>query len=247
MNKKLLILGSSILCASLLNGCATAYTMSEISDGGTRYDVKEETLYTDQLIAYGIPKTPVPSYENALAIVGTKNNYLIEPIQTTAPNQNVLVDIVTQLDLTYLSIAPRVSSGANDKNFEITIYDPKASLSEMMLLRYAKPNLQVTSKEKQLLQSLQFSCSVPVSTNNYVCEKNITYRMYAIKKDKNQAPPQYTFRQPIQLKVNLSQKIQKRNFSKAPYLLLLPLAVVVDIVTLPIQFIGFSQALSNGH
>lgn len=235
MDRKWLILGSSILTTSLLSGCATMLTMHEIKD--REHNIKN--LYTDQLIAYGIPKTPIPSYENALAVVGTKNNYLIKPVAQSLPNPNLLVDVVTQLDLNYLSIMPR--SVTKDKIFEITLTDPKVPLTETLVLYYTKPNQKITAIEKQQLQTLKFSCGVTQSNDSYSCIQYVTYNIYPIKKADNAAPPQHQFRQPIQLEVK--QKTKKSVLNKAFYFPLLPLAAVVDIVTLPVQYMLFSEWL----
>ncbi|TCM63757.1 hypothetical protein EC844_12061 [Acinetobacter calcoaceticus] len=241
MRSKKLKLGAVIALTAMLNGCATLSTMGNI-DHDPSYKVKN--LYKDQLIAYGMPKQPVTDYENALVILGTKNNYLIEPAGSVV-NQHILLDLVTQLDLKYLSIAS--VENVLSKNFQITLQNPESVLSDLMLIQYEKPLQQISAKEKQLLGSLKFDCKETISNQMqfYACSQQLNYNIYPIKKTENHQALQHAFRQPIQFEVN--QKVKSSQLKNVPYYMLLPLTVVVDIVTLPIQLIGFSQAMSQGH
>lgn len=244
MNKKLLILGSAILCASQLNGCATAVVVDEITKRGQ----KNKTLVEDQFSAYDIVKESHPSNGKPLLLIGAKNNYLIETEVRNGSTQQHLIEIITQLDPTYLSVPIIPNSGtfirSKPEVFTTTVASSKATYTDKMRILYSKPLQLVTKQERNHLGSLNFYCAENAIPNKYFCNQDLPYQMSLIKKAKNEQLPQYLLSKPMQLEVKLQRK--KSVLTKAYYFPLLPVTAAVDIVTAPIQMFFWFEAFKAG-
>lgn len=229
-----------VTCLStLLSSCMTLSTVESMNQSSYKY----KTLISDQLLAYGIPREPIIRHENALVILGQKQDYLIEVVNRSSSKKTILVDIVKQLDLSHVTIS--ASSRVSNHLFSVVITDPKHPIMETLNVSYNKALNQVTNSEKNQLKALDFSCETDLNAQKYQCTQQIHYKIFPLKKQANQKPLQYQFREPVQLLVR--QQSERSGLFKAAHVAILPLTVVADIVTLPIQLVGFSKALSDGH
>lgn len=217
-----------------LTSCATVSVMERLDYSPPKI------LISDSLIAYGYAKSPIPQHENALIVVGKQYNYLIEADQQES--NNILKDTVTQLDLKALSITPAGISGSGD--FRI---HQKDGFHETLAINFNKALPEVSTAEKQRLEQLNFNCFANTATQSYDCSRRVEYTLSPIKKTNQDSQLQHTFKSPIQLELSTDRSAAVNAISKAPYVLLLPITTVVDVVTLPIQYALFMKAFSHGH
>lgn len=221
-----------------LTSCATVSVMERLDYSPPKI------LISDSLIAYGYAKNPIPQHENALIVVGKQYNYLIEADQQES-NNNILKDTVTQLDLKALSITPAGISRTGD--FRIHQKDQKDGFHETLAINFNKALPEVSTAEKQRLEQLNFNCFANTATQSYDCSRRVEYTLSPIKKTNQDSQLQHTFKSPIQLELSTDRSAAVNAVSKAPYVLLLPITTVVDVVTLPIQYALFMKAFSHGH
>lgn len=222
----------------VLTSCATVSVMERLDYSPPKI------LISDSLIAYGYAKNPIPQLENALIVVGKQYNYLIEADQQEG-NNNILKDTVTQLDLKALSITPAGISRTGD--FRIHQKDQKDGFHETLAINFNKALPEVSTAEKQRLEQLNFNCFANTATQSYDCSRRVEYTLSPIKKTNQDSQLQHTFKSPIQLELSTDRSAAVNAVSKAPYVLLLPITTVVDVVTLPIQYALFMKAFSHGH
>lgn len=236
---KALMLSFAVSSALALTSCATVTVLDQLD-----HSSPSKTLISDSLIAYGYAKTPIPQHENALILVGKKYNYLIEADQSES-NNSILKDTVMQLDLKALSIMPE---GMRESTyFEIYEKNQKETFHERLRIEFNKPLSQVSKKEKLSLEQLNFNCFANTARQSYECFRIVNYTLSPIKKTNQDSQLQYTFKSPMSLQVKTNRSKALDTLSKAPYVLLLPITVVVDIVTLPIQYFALSKSLSQGQ
>ena len=148
--------------------------------------------------------------------------------------------VVTQLDLKYLTIS---SQYKNSREFDIYHRNQNEPLQEQLKIQFNKPSSLITT-EQQKLKQLEFICNISTSQGTY-CFRTVHYTISPINKTNNDADLKHLFKQPI--KFTVSAPSNGSNLAKAPYALLLPITIALDIVTLPIQLVGFSNAISGGH
>lgn len=233
-NHKTLMMFFAISSALALTSCTTIMTLQELDSNPQL----EKTLISDTLIAYGYAQTPIPEHENALIIVGKKYNYLIEV--THSENHSILKDIATQLDLDALMLFhPNPAVIYKD--------DTTNTFNYSLGISFKKSAAQISEQEKQRLAQLEFGCFEATTTEPYSCLRNVSYKLSPIKKTNQDSLLQHTLKSPISLKLKTHRSEAINTLSKAPYVLLLPITVVVDIVTLPIQYAVFKKAFTEGR
>lgn len=235
-----LMLSCTVSSVLALTGCATGTVLEQIRVPSSH----TKTVVSDALIAYGYAGTPIPEHENALILVGKKYNYLIEANEHES-NNSILKDTVMQLDLKALSIASL--SSPHEGSFVISKNNKTNTFNHTLRITFNKPITQVSEKEKQSLAKLEFTCPKDTKLQDYACYRNVSYTLSPIKKTNQDSQLQHTFKSPIPLQLKADYSSAINTLSKAPYVLLLPITVVVDIVTLPIQYAALSQAFSQGH
>lgn len=77
-----------------LSGCMTSSALSNSIDKSRK---ERHTLtHTDSIIAIGKPATPIQGHENALALVGQRYGYLVQPDDN---NGDTLLRIFETVDL----------------------------------------------------------------------------------------------------------------------------------------------------
>ena len=231
-------------CCLMMTACVSTRAVIEMSQDS---DYTHRML-SDQLIAVGFSKQPIPQYENALILVGQKYSYLVQNNKTDAPNY--FKDLVSSLDLKYLYLSnsdknlqqvnqqlqqhaqpqqPSWKLYSDDKGQKISA----TTFNSDVEFLYRKPVNTITTTEKQQLARLNFNCQIE-NSSTMVCKKSSTFHLTLAHKIQNTQNLQHTLRTPIQLE--LFQ--EKTNYlKKATSLTLLPLSLSFDIVTFPLQYV----------
>ena len=236
LNKRALIYSTMIFGSALFSGCATITTVDKMMSNHN----SSKIILSDTLIAYGYSKQPIPEHENAVIIVGKQHNYLVEAANEE-PQKDIFKKVVTQLDLKYLTIS---SQSQNSREFNIYHRNQNEPLHEQLKIQFNKPGSLITN-EQQTLKQLGFECHATTTSQGSYCYRMVHYTISPIPKTNNDADLKHLFKQPI--KFSVSAPSNGSSLAKAPYALLLPITIVLDIVTLPIQLVGFSNAMSGGH
>lgn len=228
------------------------------------YEQRYETgvVLQDQLIAVGIPAQPLKGYENALAIAGQQYSYLIQPsLQYAGHNIKQpleLTKILKEIDLNYLTVGKfkKVGKLSEDEievalfpKFEIEINDSKQAMNHTIKateisFMYYKQRTLIKAGEIEHLESLGFKCEIKDSAQR--CFNTGYIDITVAKPVSNQNNLQHKLKTPLQLSVTYN--IAKRNPKEIANYALTPLALVFDIVTSPLQligYLGFAAAYSN--
>lgn len=219
-----IILISGIAISMGLSGCmATQYI-----EGKSYKELEQVVELSDTFLAIGKPKTAIPKHETALIIVGEKYNYLVEG--GSKSNQQEISDIFNYLDLNYIRIEHMGKIVRHGKTY-----------SSPITLRYTKPKHLVTAKEfeiSQKLNSLNCVDNHPNYVGSYSCPFHVGVDITPMVKPEQQIL-QHRFSSPI--KVDFYSPRGKNK----PTILLKPLAMVVDVVTFPIQAVKVISTLDE--
>lgn len=222
MNKGLfltIILGLS----TILSGCmATSY----VSKKSQKTELAIE--FSDNFLAIGKPKTPILNHENALVMVGEKYNYLVEDFSRF--DEQKITKVFNYLDLNRVRIR-NISQIRSEVQYYFTT----------VTLDYSKPKAQITQQEFEVINKINasgFGCIEEIQNNvEYLsCPLHLAVKISPIKKAENQFL-QHSFAKPIKA------DFYAEKYHMKPTMALMPLAFVVDVVTLPIQIVkAFEEA-----
>lgn len=248
---KKLILSSLIIGVMVLSsGCATQMA---ITGGCTPYDdgcnsTKSSTVLTDDYIAIGRPSTPIAGYKNPLILAGKKSSIII---QVSNENQDLFEKVLNEKHLLqHLNISVTSGNGNTQKFYIKKDNKKNENITGYAKLYYVKPIDLFTDKERISLEKLGFermkNSGVNTCYNDGYGQQNGcgVERVYYSKSfivtmslagvANNVDTLNHTFKKPI------SMSFAKEYTSKAGLLLVLP-ALVIDIVTLPIQILIYSK------
>ena len=109
-------------------------------------------------------------------------------------------------------------------------------LFEQVRLDYRKPLAQVSAAERQHLQDLGFYCNAISSSAVYDCSLGLNVQYHIITAAKPTGSKVHKFAQPHSFKITL--RSDGNPAATWPQKALLPLALVVDVVTAPVQLLG---------
>ena len=112
-------------------------------------------------------------------------------------------------------------------------------LFEQVRLDYRKPLAQVSAAERQRLQNLGFYCNAISSSAVYDCSLGLNVQYHIITAAQPTGSKVHRFAQPHPFKITLrSDGNPTATAATWPQKALLPLALVVDVVTAPVQLLG---------
>ena len=112
-------------------------------------------------------------------------------------------------------------------------------LFEQVRLGYRQPLAQVSAAERQRLQDLGFYCNASSSSAVYDCSLGLNVQYHIITAAKPTGSKVHKFAQPHLFKITLrSDGNLAATAATWPQKALLPLALVVDVVTAPVQLLG---------
>lgn len=236
-----------LLLPLVLSGCMA--TM--ILHGNAKKDIKTTTVHLSDTITHiGTPKTPIHGYPHALVMVGDKQSYLL-----TSPNINrpsLLKDIFTQVDTAYLYVKPYagVSSSEHIKKstnyYQIDVaqnycYAKENKLCDTVWLYYEKPTTKLAKNEKSMMEGLGFMCHVSDDKQHLMCSQEVGIHLHLAGKIPSHNLP-HRLKQPIEFRAIEEHRHSKKNTG---LMLLTPVAVGIDVVTFPLQFLWAVHGLKS--
>lgn len=233
----------TLACIPLLSGCATSYTITK-SKSGTA--IQTHVHFSDHITHIGMPKSQLKDFPYALVALGEKQSYLITSGDENNPS--VLYDIFNQVDIHYLYLEPRlfldskINTTRSENIFKTSITDDcykQNKLCNTMRLYFQKPTDELANNEISKLNKLGFTCQALAKTHKsqelLQCQRLIEVNTHINQKINTQANA-YQLKQPITFQII---EEEPKRVDRKGIALLTPLAVVVDIVTLPVQMLLF--------
>ena len=263
------LLGSSIV----LNGCATAslvsYTKSDYYGG---YHIHKKNILSEEVIAIGYPNKPIKEYEGAMILAGKNYSFLVQPTVSSHTSSDIFRRIFSQVDLGSLyidtnpsfyrpdaqraygtrDIQKKTQADANELILDIDRdkFSQVKDIPTLINLVYAKPINKVKNNEQPQLENLGFKCqtSVIAEQQSLACQRSVFIKITVASAVQNIDQINHKLKQPMTIQLNENWKT--RDNTNKFGIALLPVSVAVDIVTLPIQAIGFlvlKEALADGY
>ncbi|RZG76122.1 hypothetical protein EXE09_09375 [Acinetobacter sp. WCHAc060025] len=232
-----------------LSGCATTLLTVAVHEQD-HYSTKKVLVMRDQLIAIGRASQPISGYEDALVIAGEKYSYLVTSDQKSKITTQNLNQILQQFDLQNLSLyqagwdtnlALGLVRNENPKNpilFEMKKERETQgkNMHANIYLVYRKSLQHVKPQDQAKLKQFDFECVK--SKVELQCKLDIAVDLRLAQQVANKNQLQHRFKQPVDLIVY--QTIEKSKVAQtAKNIALYPLAITFDIVTSPLQLIGF--------
>lgn len=262
------LLGSSIV----LNGCATTV----LSNFTKRDHMKNHTknILSENVIAVGYPNKPIEGYEDAMILAGKNYSFLVQPVVSSHTSSDIFSRIFSQVDLgsLYIDTNPSFYYSDSDAQREYRTRDIQkkiqADSNELILnidrdrssqvknvsryinLVYAKPINEVKNNEQPQLENLGFKCqtSVIAEQQSLACQRPVHIEITVASAVQNIDQINHKLKQPMTIQLNEEWRSRDSTYNLG--IALLPVSVAVDIVTLPIQAIGFlvlKEALADGY
>lgn len=220
-----------------LSACATQYVTHEMGakQGHVAADYQYRVILEDQLVAIGTPKAKLAQHEGAWVLVGKQHSYLMTVQGKPA---GYLQQVLHSVDARFLRIQGQY---ARDGLGAVLIAErpEQTQLFEQVRLDYRKPLAQVSAAERQRLQGLGFYCNAISSSGVYDCSLGLNVQYHIITAAQPTGSKVHRFAQPHPFKITLrSDGNPTATAATWPQKALLPLALVVDVVTAPVQLLG---------
>ncbi len=243
------LLGTMFLLPVFISGCATMLLNEHTFESKTEQGI----LLEDTLIAVGTPSKPIRGYEDALAIAGDKYSYLVKPsikyFDKTIQNPLPIKSILNEVDLAYLSVGQykQTRSLSEDTaemslfpSFDLLVTNTKRAMNHTIeateiTFMYLKQSNLVKMGEIERLQSLGFKCEAYKKYQR--CFQKGFVDITVTKPVANKEQLQHLLKTPIPLNVRYS--IDKVNPKMVASYALTPFTIAFDIVTSPIQLVGY--------
>lgn len=253
--KKLFLLLVTLLGSSIvLNGCAT----TALSDYTKSDNMKEHTknVVSENVIAVGYPDKPIEGYENAMILAGQNYSFLVEPVTPTNTSSDLFKKLFAQVDLSslYIDTQPSYSTYNTQQKTQADsnelIINIKGNESNQIKnvpatigLLYAKPISVLKVDEQAQLESFGFECKTAIvaEQQNLICQRAVDIELTVASAVQNINEVSYKLKQPLNIQFNY--KWQTNSNANKYGVVLLPVALAVDIVTLPIQALGAGIAV----
>lgn len=220
-----------------LSGCMTAGVIH--SSAQTRY--KKEIAATEHIIAVGKPKTPIASHPYAMVLVGQENSILVTPKPSMSVPQDLFNQIFERVDLNHLYISADMSDGDRLVKLDLgrdPVGVPQASQTVQFL--FVKPKSAIKVNERQSLEALGFGCDTKTHENQAVlaCVQSVETTFTLAKQVQNAHAMPYRLKEPLKVVFHYES-----TYTRPAMLLLTPLAIAYDVVTLPLTIPAASIAI----
>ena len=232
--------GALIVVAGICMGmsaCASQYVTHELGakQGHVTTDYQYQVILDDQLVAIGTPKTKIANHEDAWVLMGKQHSYLMT---VSGKPTGYLQQVLHSVDARFLRIHGQYT---RDGLGAVLIAErpEQDKLFEQVRLDYRKPLAQVSAAERQRLQDLGFYCNAISSSAVYDCSLGLNVQYHIVTAAKPTGSKAHKFAQPHPFKITLrSDGNSAAPAATWPQKTLLPLALVVDVVTAPVQWLG---------
>ena len=198
-------------------------------------DYQYQVILDDQLVAIGAPKTKVANHEDAWVLIGKQHSYLMT---VSGKPTGYLQQVLHSVGARFLRIHGQYT---RDGLGAVLIAErpEQDKLFEQVRLDYRKPLAQVSAAERQRLQDLGFYCNAIGSSAVYDCSLGLNVQYHIITAAKPTGSKVHKFAQPHPFKITLrSDGNSAATAATWPQKALLPLVLVVDVVTAPVQWLG---------
>ena len=220
-----------------MSACASQYVKHELGakQGHVAADYQYQVILEDQLVAIGTPKTQIAGHKDAWVLIGKQHSYLMT---VSGKPTGYLQQVLHSVDARFLRIHGQYS---RDGLGAVLIAErpEQDKLFEQVRLDYRKPLAQVSAAERQRLQDLGFYCNALSSSVVYDCSLGLNAQYHIISAAKPTGSKVYRFAQPHPFTITLrSDGNATATASTWRQKALLPLALVVDVVTAPVQLLG---------
>ena len=217
-----------------MSACASQYVKHELGakQGHVAADYQYQVILADQLVAIGTPKTQIAGHKDAWVLVSKQHSYLMT---VSGKPTGYLQQVLHSVDARFLRIHGQYS---RDGLGAVLIAErpEQDKLFEQVRLDYRKPLAQVSAAERQHLQDLGFYCNAIGSSAVYDCSLGLNVQYHIITAAKPTGSKVHKFAQPHSFKITL--RSDGNPAATWPQKALLPLALVVDVVTAPVQWLG---------
>ena len=217
-----------------MSACASQYVKHELGakQGHVAADYQYQVILADQLVAIGTPKTQIANHADAWVLIGKQYSYLMT---VSGKPTGYLQQVLHSVDARFLRIHGQYS---RDGLGAVLIAErpEQDKLFEQVRLDYRKPLAQVSAAERQHLQDLGFYCNAISSSAVYDCSLGLNVQYHIITAAKPTGSKVHKFAQPHSFKITL--RSDGNPAATWPQKALLPLALVVDVVTAPVQWLG---------
>ena len=238
-----LVVTATILLSPLLSGCVATGMLIEKSQNNTKVD---HLIYADTITHIGMPKSPLKDFPYALVMIGDKQSYLISSGDDARPS--ILHDIYKSIDTRYLytrqikGLSPDETVARQKGRYMATTINrcyKDNKLCDTVYVVFQKPIVNLTQTDEKKLNQLGFNCRP--NEELLQCEQALSIVIHLAHKIPNDNLP-YRLKQPIDFSIHE----QYTKNGKKPSIMLTPVAVAVDAVTFPLQFlIGWGMLLNN--
>ena len=220
-----------------MSACASQYVKHELGakQGHVAADYQYQVILEDQLVAIGTPKTQIAGHKDAWVLIGKQHSYLMT---VNGKPTGYLQQVLHSVDARFLRIQGQY---ARDGLGAVLIAErpEQDKLFEQVRLDYRKPLAQVSAAERQRLQGLGFYCNAISSSGVYDCSLGLNVQYHIITAAQPIGSKIHRFAQPHPFKITLrSDGNPTATAATWPQKALLPLALVVDVVTAPVQLLG---------
>ena len=224
--KNIKLITTALASSVLMSSCATYSTI----EGATRKRYEDKVALSEQIVFVGKPKTPISSHPYAMVLAGNNHSILVSPkISATTP-QDLFAQIFEKVDLAYLYI----STPNKQKTLELDLgKDPVGvpTASQNVDFVFVKPTNLVKANEQKTLENLGFDCQMQDKDSKpmLACMQTVATTFTLAQKVQNVHGTPHRFKEPVV--VNFTYQASHTRPSR---LLLTPLALALDVVTLPI-------------
>lgn len=211
-----------------VTGCAFNATKSVMHSGQKNV---REVLFNDNIIAIAKPATVIDGYPNALIFVGNTNDYLLN-------GKKDLAMILDGLDLTHLTIKAVSDISLSEQGYYEGTMD----------FVYLKGVNALSDKEKMILQQVGAVYHTNERSDEYMRELErlgMPYKNreeFFIRSEFKMIPIEKTFAKTVYPSISAPSRmiefytVGAKN-SKGKTVMLLPVAVIGDIITSPLQWL----------
>lgn len=223
-----LLTALTILCS----GCVTIGMLS--GESSTKMVIRDTLLVEDQLVALGTSAQPLPGESGAdrdsLIIVGNKYNYVL-----TSGGEK-LSAIAGTLDPLYLRVDGDISLISENNN---------GQFSSSISLVYSKPKSMLSTQEQDALNNAD-ATACRDGEKSYCLGIYVAGTFFPQAKNLANIKAQQHFKNTYQIKIyDRHYETETDSGVIVKRVVLLPVTVAVDVVTLPIQIIGAAAILGN--
>lgn len=233
----------SLICLISIfsSGCATKILESAQGKAPIKDKViTKEKVFSDKIISYGVPASPIPNHEYAIAMAGKSYSYLIEPLNTEKPT--LFQDFFKHVDTRYLAFTTinkelnaSSTQAKSSQQLAFTIADKQ--IKDTLSFVFIKPVNELKKNERQNMQKYQFECEqkqLSDQKNYLICKQAVDIQLTVVTKAKNSNQLRDQFRDPLTFNFYQNTQTNKYNVKKALLMPLAPVTVVFDIVTFPV-------------